>query len=204
METRTYTVYKFNELSEEQQKKVLDRYRDFNTDENSDWYDSVYDDAKQVAELMGIDVDKIYFSGFWSQGDGACFEGRYSYKKGSLKAVKSYAPLDNELHRIAKELTAIQKQNFYKLEARIKHSGFYQHSNCTKFYITKEGEYYFDSNDSYVRDNDKAALVPVIRDFMDWIYKQLEKEYEYLTSDEAIKESLIANDYDFTNEGRID
>ena len=31
----------------------------------------------------------------------------------------------------------------------------------------------------------------------------LQKEYEYLTSDEAIKETLIANEYDFTEDGRI-
>lgn len=31
----------------------------------------------------------------------------------------------------------------------------------------------------------------------------LRKEYEYLTSDEAIKETLIANEYDFTENGKI-
>lgn len=28
-------------------------------------------------------------------------------------------------------------------------------------------------------------------------------EYEYLTSEEAIKETLICNEYDFTEDGRI-
>jgi hypothetical protein len=38
---------------------------------------------------------------------------------------------------------------------------------------------------------------------MDWLYLTLEKEYEYLTSEETIKESLIANEYDFTEDGKI-
>jgi hypothetical protein len=32
---------------------------------------------------------------------------------------------------------------------------------------------------------------------MRWIYKSLEREYNYLTSDEAVAESLDANEYDF-------
>jgi len=31
----------------------------------------------------------------------------------------------------------------------------------------------------------------------------LRQEYEYQTSEEAIIETIAANDYDFTNEGRI-
>ncbi len=31
----------------------------------------------------------------------------------------------------------------------------------------------------------------------------LQKEYEYLTSEETIKESLIANEYEFTRDGKI-
>ena len=35
-----------------------------------------------------------------------------------------------------------------------------------------------------------------------WLYRQLEREHEYLTSDEAVDESIIANDYTFTASGR--
>jgi hypothetical protein len=35
------------------------------------------------------------------------------------------------------------------------------------------------------------------------IYKSLESEYDYLTSDEIIAESLIINEYEFTEDGKI-
>jgi hypothetical protein len=40
-------------------------------------------------------------------------------------------------------------------------------------------------------------------DFCEQIYKELQKEYEYLTSDEAIKERFIANDYTFESDGSM-
>ena len=36
------------------------------------------------------------------------------------------------------------------------------------------------------------------------IYKRLEDEHNYLTSDEVVKETLLCNDYDFTIDGKID
>jgi hypothetical protein len=36
----------------------------------------------------------------------------------------------------------------------------------------------------------------------DEIYKDLKKEYEYLISDEAVAETIISNEYDFTENGR--
>jgi hypothetical protein len=72
----------------------------------------------------------IYFSGFSSQGDGACFEGTYRYKKGSVKAIKAHAPQDKELHRIAKGLQEAQRPTRYSITANIKHRGRYYHPGC--------------------------------------------------------------------------
>ena len=59
----------------------------------------------------------IWFSGFWSQGDGACFEGRYAYAPRASLRIRDYAPRDTELHRIADALQALQRLNFYQLTA---------------------------------------------------------------------------------------
>ena len=54
----------------------------------------------------------IWFRGFWSQGDGACFEGAYAYVRGATVGIRAHAPQDNELHRIVDTLQAIQRRNF--------------------------------------------------------------------------------------------
>lgn len=35
-----------------------------------------------------------------------------------------------------------------------------------------------------------------------WLFRQLEAEYDHLTSDEAIEEGIFVNEYKFTEAGR--
>jgi hypothetical protein len=55
------------------QAALIERYRDINVDH--DWWDSEYDYVMAQMLRAGFRVGNIYFSGFWSQGDGACFDG---------------------------------------------------------------------------------------------------------------------------------
>jgi len=41
-----------------------------------------------------------------------------------------------------------------------------------------------------------------LRDLARWLYRQLEAEYDHLTSDEAIEEGIFVNEYTFTEAGR--
>ena len=200
------TVFKFDELSETAKEKARDWFRQGALD--YDWREFVYEDAATIADLMGIDLRTrpaklmgggtryepcIFFSGFSSQGDGACWEGTYSYKEGSAKAVKDHAPQDNELHRIASGLCDVQRRYFYKLSARCAHRGHYQHSGCMDIDVD-----FGDFN--YNKDTDEE-LTQLLRDFADWIYKQLESEHDYRMSDECVDEDIQANEYEFDEDG---
>ena len=193
-------VFKFNELTEEAQETAIGRHREGDLDYK--WWD--FEDATTIAALMGIEIDEIYFSGFSSQGDGACFEGSYSYQKGAVKAIKEHAPKDETLHQIAQNLQDIQKKCFFGLYARIIKTGRYSHEYSTDISVSeqrtlKDGSQY----DEAASLADDETITEVLRDFMRWIYKQLEAEYGYLQSDEAIKENIEANDYEFTAEGKL-
>ena len=192
MRTHTIKTFTFDELSDEAKEKAIDTCRYWNT-KNMEWWDYIYDDAKEVGKLLGIEINNIWFSGFCSQGDGACFEGEYSYAKGSCKAIRKYAPKDTVLHDIADRLRNIQRPCFYGLYAYIKHSGHYHHSGCTNIDVRCD-DYDFD----ILTDDD---LTQCLRKFMDWIYYRLEEENDYLTSDEIVRESLIANEIEFTEDG---
>lgn len=207
IETKIYT---FDELSDSAKEKARDWYRQYVFTESHDW-EYVFDDAATIADLFGLDICQtrktrgdnshyyaptIYFSGFSCQGDGACFEGHYKYKKGALKAVKQYAPLDETLHQIVKELQEIQSKNFYKLIASTKHSGRYYHSGHMDVSVQHVDDNYRDigMDEVHVRD--------ALRSFADWIYKQLEKEHDYQNSDECIDENILANEYEFDENGK--
>jgi hypothetical protein len=197
IETITRELYQFDELDEKAKETARDWYRQFIFQDSHDW-EHIYEDATTIGSLMGIEIDKIYFTGFSSQGDGACFEGTYAYKKGSVKAVKDYAPEDKELHRIVEELYQLQKKNAYKLQASVKQRGHYMHSGCTEVEVFK-----YDSGYDWPSFNDdEKELKELLRDFMNWIYNQLEKEHDYLYSAESVDENITINEYEFTSEGK--
>jgi len=200
------TVYKFSELSDRAKERARDWFRQGNLD--YDWWDFIYEDAATIADLMGIDLRTrpvklmgggtryepcIFFRGFCSQGDGACWEGTYSYKEGSVKAVKDHAPQDKELHRIASGLYDVQRRYFYKLFARVSHRGHYCHSHCMDIDV--------DFGDFNYNKGTDEELTQLLRDFADWIYSQLESEYDYRMSDEAVDEDIEVNEYEFNEDG---
>lgn len=190
MKTISKNVYSFDELNETAKQKAIEAWRE----PHYDWHEYIIDDSKEVAELFGLSIDNIYWTGFWSQGDGACFEGEYKYKKGALKALKEYAPNDKELYSIVKGLQDTQRKNFYRLQATTKHRGHYYHSGCMAFDVS--------NLDNYTISTDtENEITEALRDFADWIYKRLEEEYYYITADEQVIEAIKANEAEFYENG---
>ena len=188
------TVYTFDELSDSAKEKARNWWRE-GTAYDDYWHESVYEDAKDCARIIGIEIDNIYFSGFSSQGDGACFEGSYCYAKGSVEAIKQHAPQDTSLHRIARELAEIQRGNFYALTAKVKHVGRYYHEFSTEIEV-------YDRNGDLVHADTHDVVVNLLRDYMRWIYRQLEHEYDWQNADEQVDENIRINEYTFTKEGK--
>lgn len=206
MRTIKHNLYLFDELSSSAKEKARDWFKE-GFPNSYDWYDSVFDDAIQCAKILGIKFDKgvakgspaIFFSGFWNQGDGARYEGSYRYAKGSTKRIRAYAPFDMDLHLIADELQEVQRRNFYQLEANIglREGSIYSHSSRMLIYVTRENRY------ELVSDKDHCVVQDALKWFADWIYKSLEKEYEYLMSDEQVDESIRSTGFEFYEDGEI-
>lgn len=194
IETKVYT---FAELSPKAQEKAIQNARECL--EFSDYSSYIIDDAKAIAILMGWNISEVRYSGFYSQGDGASFEGVMHYKDNCLNSVQAYAPTDTVLHEIAKRWHALQQSNEFDLSVNVRRSGRYSHEYCTEFDC-------FDSRtqDGYVESTaTEDEIKEMARDFMRWIYKQLQDEYDFQTSDSTIAEILINNDCEFTADGKI-
>lgn len=48
----------------------------------------------------------------------------------------------------------------------------------------------------------EETIIEALRDLARWLYHQLEHEYEHLSSDEVVDETIAANEYTFTGGGR--
>lgn len=197
-------VFTFDELSDDAKRAVCSREGDHV------YYEFLYDDIVRMAEILGIEIDTrtvklmgggtrqdpcIYWSGFCSQGSGACFTGYYRYAKGSVKRMKAEAPRDDTLQRIAQTLQEVQRKNFYRLEAKIAHRDRYYHAYTMDIEVLDRENIWANIGDA--EDNIKGAL----RDFANWMYEQIETEYEYQTSEEAVRETCDANGYEFCEDG---
>lgn len=191
-------VFKINELSDEAKQAAILALSDINV--NYDWWDFVYENAKTIGKLMGINISDIYFSGFYSKGDGACFEGSYEYVKGSVAAVKAHAPKDTELHRIVAELAAEQRKCFYQIRASVKQYGHYNHRHCTDISVDFESH---TGDQNYYSEEIETNVIKLLRDYMLWIFKQLGSSHDHLTSEEAVVETIEANEYEFTVDGDL-
>lgn len=197
---KTIDTYTFDELSTEAKQRAIDNEQDNCHYLNYEWWDCTESDFTTIASLMGIDIENTFFSGFSSQGDGACFTGTYAYKKGSVKEVKEYAPMNTELHSIARRLQETQKKYFYKLTASISHNDRYYHDQSVDIEVDHENDVKLPVTQNY---RDDTGIDEALRDLMTWYYRQLEKEYDRLLSDEVIGENFIANEVEFTNDGEV-
>jgi len=203
------TVYRLPELSGTALDHARDWYRSSAPDDG--WQAFIFDDFARVCAVLGVDLathpvrlygggarqePRIWYSGFSSQGDGACFEGRYRYATGASRTIRAHAPQDKELHRIADALAAVQRRNFYQLAASIRHEGRYYHEFTMAIAVERDGP-----NGQDMTSNAEEQIIEQLRDLARWLYRQLEHEYWYQLSDPVVDEAILANDYSFTEDG---
>lgn len=201
-------TYRLDELSDRAKEHARSWYRESGLD--YDWHDFTFDDFERVCDILGVTLSadgvrlhgggtrskpRIYFSGFWNQGDGACYEGAYAYAKGAHRRIRDHAPVDTDLHQIADALRAVQSRNFYQLSADIRHRGRYYHEHSMSISVERDG-----TAQDMTADADEA-IADALRDLARWLYRRLNAEYDYLSSNEAVDQSISANGYRFTDAG---
>ena len=204
------TVYTIDELLDEAKENARCWYRRQGL--HDEWYDFVYEDFGTICRILGVtlattpvqlygggirDKPQIFWAGFASQGDGASFAGRYSYARGGATAIRAHAPRDTELHRIADELRAVQRKNFWQVHASIRQSGRYCHEYCMAIEVERDSPTWQPPTDGA-----EDTVIEALRDLARWLYHQLRSEYEHQTSDEVVDEALDVNAFTFTAEGR--
>ena len=126
-----------------------------------------------------------------------------------LDKLKAECPTETELHSIGDTLAELAKDDpglYAIISAR--------DDNWISVEVTdgeeiseqlEELEHKSTGYDQLFQACDKRAfaVIDTMRDFNRWIYKRLLAEYEWLIADEQVEESIIANEYEFTEEGRI-
>lgn len=203
------TEFTFAELSESAKEKAHQEWAQ--QDIGYEWWDSTYDHWKDKLSDLGIEVDDIYFSGFCSQGDGACFTGRVR----ANEFIRAHATKENGLevkyHALIEACDDSWCGNF-----SLRHSGHYYHSNSvdasdmedcryapsTGFFSAMDDDMFADIVNGLLDEFETFAM-ETCREYMDEIYNDLEEEYEYLTSMESFEELAEINEWLFNEDGEM-
>lgn len=185
------TYYDLDDIKEE----AINENRHINV-ENIGWFDSVFDDWQTRLEEIGFTDAKIYFSGFWNQGDGASFDADIDNDLVVAHLVKMGRISETEAESILK------LQDSFELKIR-KNSYANHYSHKRTRYVNIE-YWDMDNEEQEIRVERFAEQVELLRlELSDDIYSDLNKEYDYLTSDDAVYDTLKANNYYFESNGKI-
>lgn len=186
-------------VSDESKQELVEKYRDINVDH--DWWDFTYEDFKNDMREKGIEVVRMYFTGFYSQGDGACFEG--------LVPVSQFSKF-MEVHELSSKFPAAKffaDNNDLRLDMH-KHHHHYCHENTIDVTIMDiSGNPYedfstrwevYDTMQTLFNEEEyelfELECEDIVKGYMRELYSRLEKEYEYLVSEEVVWETIVANE----------
>lgn len=185
-ETTTRTLYTFAELSDDAQQHAIEKLWGINTD--FDWWQFTIDTIQKAGDCMGIACTVSDFDLDREAYVGLC--GGYSYRKNWRAALRAEFGGDSlpELDRIGARLQATQKCMFW-----------------TGYATLESGRYgtRYSADADYGSQNDVDYLIDALRDFEHWALTLLRREYDYLTSEDAIIKAIEANEYEFDEAGDL-
>jgi len=184
-------LYRFEELSKEAQEKFQ---QSFANDFNQDFSDCYEPEFISRLQDIGINTDKISYSGFCSQGDGLSFLGTITedcilpfIEKYHFKKLSEYVQKEHE--KLSLEIKAKNIRNFYV------------HENSV--YCDVPGDLPI-SDDLYTELSELSGIVNEERmRICRNLYQELSLDYDRTMSYENAQENAELNDYWFTEDGEI-
>lgn len=196
----TVTLYTFDELSGNAKETARQWWRECLGETD---LECALEDIDRVAAILGVQQDtravrlmsgasRIEPARSYNVGDRGeyfAFSGRWSYAKGSAKAIRAYAPLDRELHRIADALRDASRRAFWRPWA-ILSDGWRGRSQEV------------DVQEADDRPDQARDIEQALDDLAAWALSQLRAQWEYVNSDEAIADAMEANGYTFDASGK--
>jgi len=173
IDTVTTEVYKFDELADDVKAKALDACRSYSV--QGDWWDATYEDAATIGiKITSFDLDR----------------SRHATGTLTMSLAESIASvLENhgetcETHKTATnhEAQRVAQQNII---------------NTAPSYDTEAGYKIIEDADAKLDEIETEYLCEMVENYS----IMLQKESEYLQSDEAVQENIEANEYEFTADG---
>ena len=176
MKTIQINLYEFSELSEDAKQIALEKLYDINVDGSFDWWDNNYEDAKNV----GIKINSFDLG----RGESVDIDNYETWHEIADLIIKNHGE-QCQTFKDAKEFLKQRDILVYK----------YSDGKNIEVVIEKN-EIEFDDYCDNLEHEFKTCLE---NDYL----KMLRQEYEYLTSEDAIIDTITTNEYSFLEDGAL-
>lgn len=213
MRTEKIEIYEFNELSDEAKEKAINEHREtmkrdpfvFEFEQ-----ECFLDYWKERLQEIGFEDAVISYFGFYSQGDGLSFTSEINPEKVIDSMIMAgYLPKDKAI--LYDKLLSLHDLKIIELWMEVRRMpgsrSRYFHENTIYVYDTSEF-YLNDCNEAYDYFNMVFIhladyIQEYVRELCQHIYYELQKEYEYMFTDEYIEDFLVNNEYEFLKDGSV-
>ena len=203
MVTKEITAKELQELDPKRFEKEYYKWMEFALD--YEWWDYLYTQFKADCLPKGVRVDAINFSGVHSQGDGATFSAYVD--------VPQYMELQ-KLHETYPALYLAVVDDGSRLGIGPTHRSGMQVNNYCMYgnqtapsgvFENLDQQAWEELIDEQEREADLAtSVIDFCKGLAAELYKDLEAEYEHLTSKKSFVESCDCNEVLFDIEGKED
>lgn len=193
---KTVTASELLILDEKQFENEYYSWREYALD--YEWWDYIDESFKEKCKALGISVDDITFSGFYSQGDGAAFCGSVD--------VSAYMEQHNLTESYPALYLAVKDDGSY-VRISTSHRGHMRSdgSNECANQTAPSGVFSDLPQEDWEELVDAQANEACLEDgVLEWcnelaseLYCDLENEYEHLTSKESFIDSCECNEITF-------
>jgi hypothetical protein len=199
-----------------QKARLIQKHWDINVDNNW-WWDSVQCSFIERMGAIGIDVDEVYFSGFYSQGDGACFVGRvYDWDL----FLRHMGVTNEAVILLARKWWSVSCHHtshyYHSYSVHFNHDTPYNDGSDEEQFVYQHADFCMPESDLPLDDIRIVAWLAVLSTFnftsikediekcfrghMEDLYKELRSEHEDLTTDDAIWDTIVSNELDIEEE----
>jgi len=214
MKTKTINICKFDELFTEIQEKVINDWRRDNYNHTPPFINEANDSFDKFAEIFSINWNNIDYeepyrneytiklnddilnlSGvplvkhIWNNYKSDIFKGKYYGKLVDTFSNGAKIPISKD-HPIGKRIVQ-------------RYSRVFLSNDCILTGVCYDNNLLNPIYEYLNKPNDRVTFETLLNDCIYSLCHAVTSEIEYENSDEAIKETIRINDYDFTEDGEI-
>ena len=196
----------YKELTTEAKEHAFKRHQEYAQSNDYYWWETVMEDWVNRLYAVGIStsLEQMHFSGFGSQGDGACFTGSINLRE----FLEAHPDLKQEHAKLYMAVVPFDTRGaaceYFDVELT-RLSNNYSHHNTVQlgtWDLNILPELDDEDGEDYERliIDAEADIEGQCREYMKELYRDLEKDYEYIQSLDCFLESVDYKDFDEAGE----